>query len=241
VVGENGADGHSGEDGKLLGQSGRSSFEMKALEFKLGDLQARLQQVQIGVDAGLGALPFNRDQAAGESLLLARCFEFAADRVQLNVGRGCVQSHLLPCILEAQVGGVQAGAGSLGVLALRVAQNQRLHGGAADRGLARREAMRVADCGADHEVGDIRALGLGQGGLGPLHIGFGQLDGAGVALGQVYHRGQRDLGMEMSGRSGKRQCQKDWRPCSARIGCDLHLRISCQRLVSWRLQSCAGL
>ena len=101
--------------------------------------------------------------------------------------------------------------------------------------------MRVSNIGAYYEVGDIRVLGLGEGGLGLLHIGFGQLDGAGVALGQVHHRGQRDLGGEMRGRSRKRQSQKDWRPCSARIGCDLHLRMSCQRLVSWRLRSCAGL
>jgi hypothetical protein len=40
------------------------------------------------------------------------------------------------------------------------------------------------------EVGNVGVLGLGEGGLGFLEVGFGEFDGAGVALGQVDNRGQ---------------------------------------------------
>ena len=95
----------AGEDGELLGQRGGPGFQMKALEFDLGGFQSGLQQVQIGIDAGLGALLFDPDQISGESLLLAGCIQFAIDCVELNVGCRGVQSHLFAGLLEAQVGG----------------------------------------------------------------------------------------------------------------------------------------
>ena len=64
MVGQNGAEGHGGQNGELLGQRGGPSFEMKSLEFNLGGFQSGMQQVQIGIDAGLGALLFDPDQLA---------------------------------------------------------------------------------------------------------------------------------------------------------------------------------
>ena len=38
---------------------------MKPLELELGNFEARLQQIQIGIDAGFGALLFDADQIPG--------------------------------------------------------------------------------------------------------------------------------------------------------------------------------
>jgi hypothetical protein len=48
-------------------------------------------------------------------------------------------------------------------------------------------------------------MGLRQYCLGFSHIGIGQPDGSRIALGQVHHCGQRDLGRREGGRSRKRQ------------------------------------
>ena len=50
---------------------------MNALELELGGCQARLQQVEIGVDAGLGALLLDANQVGGERFLLLGRSQFA--------------------------------------------------------------------------------------------------------------------------------------------------------------------
>ena len=170
----------------------------------------------------------------GERLLLAGGLEFAVHRVQLNVGGGGVESDLLLGILEAQVSGLHSGARSFGVLALGEAENQRLHRGASDRGWPVGKPMRVADLGADDEVGDIRVLRLRQRGLCLLHIGLGELDGARVALGQVDDRAPAKPVPAKGRRQRERQSKDERRPGSARIVSGLHVHHSHQNLIPVR-------
>jgi hypothetical protein len=58
---------------------------MKPGQLEFGRLQPRLQQVQIGIDAGLGALLLDAQQIA-VSLLLLRRGQLAVHSVELDVG-----------------------------------------------------------------------------------------------------------------------------------------------------------
>jgi len=126
VIGKYGADRQAGENGKLPGQCGGAGFKMQPRQLEVGGGKAGLEQIEVGVDAGLGALLLDAHQVDGEILLLLCGGDLPAHGIQLDVGGGGVESHLFACVLEAQIGGVNAGAGGFHVLALRVAEDQRL-------------------------------------------------------------------------------------------------------------------
>ena len=163
---------------------------------------------------------------------------------------------MLAGILEAQVRRFNSGTRSLDVLALRVAENQRLHARASHRGLAGGEAVRVADIGTDLKVGDVGVLCLGEGGLRFFNIGFSESNSSGIALSQVDNSGQRNLRPERDRADraeGREKSEARQPPGSARIGdrfrghmhgqrfacCDSGFGVR-RRSASWSLKSCAG-
>ena len=151
----------------------------------------------------------------------------------LDVGGGGVESHLLPGILETQVGGLHAGAGSLGVLALRVAENQRLHRGAPDRGLAGGEAVRIADLEPMTKLGIYASSVWARAACAFCRSALREFDGTGVALRQVHHRGERNLRRARADAARKRESGQCLRPQRAGIhfvACTLEIK----------LESCAG-
>ena len=82
-------------------------------------LRRACKRSRCGVDAGLGTLLFDLNQIAANDSCWRAASSSAVDCVQFDVSGGGVESHLLPSVLEGQVGGFNTGAGSLGVLALR--------------------------------------------------------------------------------------------------------------------------
>ena len=68
---------------------------MTGLELDLGGFQAGLQEVEVGVNAGLGALLLRCEADRPRSFLLAGRGELGVDGVELNVGGGGIESHLL--------------------------------------------------------------------------------------------------------------------------------------------------
>jgi len=64
MVRKDGADWHVCEDSNLFCQRHGTGFKMKLLELELSYLQARLQQVQVGIDSGFDALLLDPKQIA---------------------------------------------------------------------------------------------------------------------------------------------------------------------------------
>ena len=103
MIGRDGTHGQTGERGQLFGERGRARFQVQAFQLELRSGQLRLQQLAERIDAGLRALLLNLHQTRRILFLLACGFQFAIDRVELDVGRGGVERHLLARILERQL------------------------------------------------------------------------------------------------------------------------------------------
>ncbi len=217
AVGEDGAIGQAGENSDLFGKSGDAGLKMEALEFQGCGGQLGVQEVDVGIDAGLGALLFNLDQLGSRIGLLASGFQFTIDGIELDVRCRGVEGNLLLGILEPLRCGVNVGMCRLAVLALRKAEHERLHRCASNRRLAGWKTVRVSKVGGDREIGDICVLRLGEGGLRLFQIGIGKLDGARIALGEVDHCCQGNLGGRENRRGHKRHPEENESREPARI------------------------
>ena len=160
--------------------------------------------------------------------------QFLVHSIQFDVGDGGIQRHLFAGILEPQRCGLHTGSRRVDVLYLGKAEDQRLQRCGCDRGRSagKADGGRSRKPRAEHHARYKDILGLRQRGLGLLHIGFSQLDGARVALGQVNDSCQRDLGQRLGGQRCKRHSDENGRPGTARIVSDLHVDFSRQCFVS---------
>ena len=127
VIGRDGAVGQSGERGELFGKRCRAGFKMEPLELELRRGELRLQEIGEGIDTGLRALLLDGDKARSKLVLLAGGGEFGIDCIQLDVGRGGIESNLLACVHERCMSSLHAGARGVDVLDLRQAEDHRLH------------------------------------------------------------------------------------------------------------------
>ncbi len=148
---------------------------------------------------------FDLDKPGSKLLLLLHICEFLVDGVKLDVGRRCIQRHLLARILQPRLRRAKPVSSGIDIALLGNAVDQRLHGRAPDRGWRTgithfREDRQP---GLDIDGGNHRILALRQLRARLVHISLRRAHPGAVALRQVYHCRQRNLRLHRDGQANQ--------------------------------------
>src|ERR1700730_3835486 len=204
-------------------------FNLQTLQLELSRGAPRACEVNADVLARFEAVPINLGQPGGILLLGGEDGEALDVIVQADVGHGSVFRYLLANLHEAQIGGIEAGAGGTKVVVLGVVEGQGLGGDVEDRGRRNRNAIAVSEAGAAYDTGDIDAMCFSKDGARLVNLSHCHSDTGTVAEREIDSGGQGYLGIGGGGQPDKECNERDETNQRARLGSRLGSRRGSRR------------
>ena len=179
----------------------------QACEAKLGGGQSGLGELDRGVFACLDSALDDGNKRGGEVGLLADSGLALLVVVERGDGERGVLGDGLAHVIQRKLGGVQADAGRADVVELRCAEDQRSAADGEERRRIRAVAVRLSNCRAGVDGGNVGVVGLGELGARLGNIGLGPLYARVAAQRQIDRGAERKLGVSRE-RKRERNAQR---------------------------------